>query len=133
MRASPEEVRFVDHVSIGVTELERSTRFYDAIMCDVLGAERVEFAGYGVGYGLGNPSVWLKPDDSPPASGHVALRVADRETVDRFHAAGLAAGGSDGGPPGPRPEYGERYYAAFLRDPDGTRLEATVARPAGDA
>ncbi len=92
----------------------------------------IEFAGYGIGYGRGNPSVWLTPAESPPRSGHVAFRVGDRETVRRFHAAGLDAGGADEGPPGPRPEYGKRYYAAYLRDPDGTKVEAVVARPCGD-
>lgn len=131
-QSPPQERRFIDHVSIGVTDLERSTHFYDAVLGDALGAERIEFAGYGIGYGHGNPSVWLTPAESPPGSGHVAFRVADRETVRRFHAAGLDAGGADEGPPGPRPEYGKRYYAAYLRDPDGTRVEAVVARPTGD-
>ena len=131
-RSSPQERRFIDHVSIGVTDLERSARFYDAVLGQVLGAERIDFAGYGIGYGHGNPSVWLTPAESPPTSGHVAFRVPDRATVRRFHAVGLRAGGVDDGPPGPRPEYGERYYAAYLRDPDGTKVEAVVARPMGD-
>jgi catechol 2,3-dioxygenase-like lactoylglutathione lyase family enzyme len=131
-QSPPHERRFIDHVSIGVTELERSARFYDAVLGDALGADRIDFAGYGIGYGYGNPSVWLTPAESPPGSGHIAFRVADRETVRRFHAAGLDAGGADEGPPGPRPQYGTRYYAAYLRDPDGTKVEAVVARPMGD-
>ena len=126
-QSRPHERRFIDHISIGVTDLGRSARFYDAVLGDALGAERIDFAGYGIGYGSGNPSVWLTPAESPPGSGHVAFRVADRDTVRRFHAAGL-----DEGPPGQRPEYGERYYAAYLRDPDGTKVEAVVARPMGD-
>ena len=129
---APEQRRFLDHVSIGVTDLERSAQFYDAVLGDVLGAERIDFEGYGIGYGYGNPSVWLTPAEPPPRSGHLAFRVADHETVRRFHAVGLDAGGADEGPPGPRPEYGKRYYAAYLRDPDGTKVEAVVARPSGD-
>ena len=131
-KQAPEERRFIDHVSIGVTDLRRSVRFYDAVLCDALGAERVELSGYGYGYGRGNPSLWLKHDELPPASGHVCFRVADREAVARFHAAGLAAGGKDDGAPGPRPEYGPHYFAAYLLDPDGTRVEAAVGRPAGE-
>ena len=63
---------------------------------------------------------------SPPSGAHVCLRVPDTAAVDAFHAAALAAGGASDGAPGPRPQYSERYYAAFIADPDGNRIEAVT-------
>ena len=71
----------------------------------------------------GAPALWLSRADTP-SHAHVSFASRDRAAVDAFHKAGLAAGGSDNGPPGPRPDYGAHYYAAFLIDPDGNNVEA---------
>lgn len=71
----------------------------------------------------GKPDLWLKPVDSVTPT-HIAFTAVDRATVDAFHAAALAAGGEDNGPPGPRPHYHEHYYGAFAIDPDGYNIEA---------
>ena len=116
------------HLSFGVSNLDRSTDFYDAVMA-ALGFRRVWISANGVGYGLepGKDKLALFPraDASPPGPGfHLAFDAADRTGVDRFHAAALAAGGTCAGPPGLRPYYSATYYAAFVIDPDGYRLEA---------
>jgi len=116
------------HLSFGVSDLARSTRFYDAVMA-ALGFRRVWTKASGVGYGLepdkDKLALFARAEASPPGPGfHLAFDAADRQAVDRFHAAALASGGTCDGPPGLRPQYGERYYAAFVIDPDGYRLEA---------
>ncbi len=118
------------HISFGVSDLARSARFYDAIM-DALGHARVYADEAVVGYGIAGQSqdqllLVAKPVPiTVPGDGfHLAFDAPSCEAVDRFHAAGLAAGGADNGAPGPRPHYGPNYYAAFLIDPDGYRLEA---------
>ncbi len=116
------------HLSFGVADLARSTDFYDAAM-GALGFERVWTSDHGVGYGVrgGNDKLALFPrsDAAAPGAGfHLAFDASDRATVDRFHVAALAAGGSDDGAPGPRPQYSPTYYAAFVIDPDGYKLEA---------
>lgn len=121
--------RLLDHVSITVTDLDRSGAFYDAAL-GALGIERAWRRGDRVRYGeRGAPgetfvSIVHAPDAAAGGPRHWAFRAADRAAVDRFHAAGLAHGGADDGAPGLRPSYHERYYAAFLLDPDGNRIEA---------
>jgi catechol 2,3-dioxygenase-like lactoylglutathione lyase family enzyme len=95
-----------------------------------------ETGGYaGCGFGRpGEPEFWIGKDSGPgsqpvPGSLHLAFRADDRAAVDAFHAAALAAGGRDNGPPGLRPQYGPDYYAAFVFDPDGHNLEAVCHRP----
>ena len=88
-----------------------------------------EQVGRIIAYGLNGPELWITTRASPtPGYGHVAVRARGRIAVDAAHAAGLRAGGRDDGPPGPRPHYGERYYAAYLRDPDGLRVEIVSDR-----
>jgi len=116
------------HLSFGVSNLDRSTAFYDPVMA-TLGFRRVWTSPNGVGYGLepdkDKLALFPRADAAPPGPGfHLAFDAADRDSVDRFHAAALAAGGTSDGAPGPRPHYGETYYAAFVIDPDGYRLEA---------
>jgi catechol 2,3-dioxygenase-like lactoylglutathione lyase family enzyme len=117
------------HLSFGVADLPRAVAFYDAALAP-LGYVRVwnspGQAGYGVPGGGDKLALKLQPGPVvPPGPGfHLALTAPDREAVDRFHAAALAAGGADEGGPGPRPHYGATYYAAFVRDPDGHKLEA---------
>jgi catechol 2,3-dioxygenase-like lactoylglutathione lyase family enzyme len=116
------------HLSFGVSDLTRATAFYDAVM-GALGFRRVWISPNGVGYGLeeGKDKLALFPraDATPPGVGfHLAFDADDRAGVDRFHAAALLAGGTSVGPPGLRPHYGASYYAAFVIDPDGHKLEA---------
>ena len=116
------------HLSFGVKDLVRAAAFYDAVLAP-LGFVRVWDTAKGVGYGPqgGNDKLALFPVETPVAPGagfHLAFDAPDREAVDGFHAAALAAGGADLGAPGLRPRYGETYYAAFVRDPDGHKLEA---------
>jgi catechol 2,3-dioxygenase-like lactoylglutathione lyase family enzyme len=122
----------IDHVSITVPDLAAATRFYDAVMA-ALGVPAVGRSEGWVGYGLradaGHParsyvSVLAGPAPEPGARRHWCFKAPDRAAVDGFWRAGLAAGGADDGPPGPRPHYHADYYAAFLRDPAGNRIEA---------
>lgn len=120
----------LSHVSLGVTDLVRSAAFYDAILAP-LGQVRVWGNERGVGYGPpgGNDRLALfpRPDTHPAGDGfHLAFFAPDPDAVHAFHAAALAHGGTDEGSPGPRPRYGPDYYAAFVRDPDGHKLEVKV-------
>ncbi|MNJ51142.1 Glyoxalase-like domain protein [compost metagenome] len=126
----PAETRspLVSHVSVGASDLSRAARFYDAVLAP-LGARRVMEHGRGVAWGRAFPEFWanLPHDGRDAASGngvHICLNADSPEAVARFHAAGLATGGFDEGAPGFRPEYAPGYYAAFLRDPDGNKIEA---------
>jgi catechol 2,3-dioxygenase-like lactoylglutathione lyase family enzyme len=114
------------HVSVGTRDLERATRFYDAAL-GALGYRRTMSESFGCAWGLDWPEFWAQLPDAGEASAgngvHVAFIAASREAVDAFHAAALAAGGSDAGEPGLR-DYAPDYYAAFVRDPDGNKLEA---------
>jgi catechol 2,3-dioxygenase-like lactoylglutathione lyase family enzyme len=113
-----------DHVGLEVTDLERSARFYDALMF-ALGGRRM-FEGPGaIAYGIDRPQLWLVARGRGPAPGfgHVALRAAGKAAVDAAHAAATAGGGRDDGAPGPRAQYGPSYYAAYITDPDGYRVE----------
>ena len=87
---------------------------------------------FGQTAGLGNdgkPDLWLSERGEPSGPMHIAITAPDRETVDAFYAAALQAGGTDNGAPGPRPEYHEAYYGAFVLDPDGNNVEAVCHRP----
>jgi catechol 2,3-dioxygenase-like lactoylglutathione lyase family enzyme len=116
------------HLSFGVADLARSTAFYDAAM-DALGFARVWTSNHGVGYGVAGGddklALFPRPDALAPGAGfHLAFDAPDRAAVDCFHAAAVASGGTDDGAPGLRPHYGATYYAAFVIDPDGYKLEA---------
>jgi catechol 2,3-dioxygenase-like lactoylglutathione lyase family enzyme len=126
----------IDHISIGVSDLERSARFYEQTLAP-LGLMKLVTRPATVGFGKNYPEFWinLRAGMSPvaPESGrHICLRTKSTGEVDAFHAAALSAGGSSDGAPGLRPHDRVKYYAAFIRDPDGTRIEA-VTFPAGDA
>jgi catechol 2,3-dioxygenase-like lactoylglutathione lyase family enzyme len=123
------------HISFGVQDLKRSTAFYDAVM-QALGYVRVHTGQNAVGYGLRGTSadrlllIAQTEPVLPPGKGfHLAFIAPDRDGVDRFHQAALANGGTDEGAPGLRPNYGPDYYAAFVRDPDGYKLEAKHPPP----
>jgi catechol 2,3-dioxygenase-like lactoylglutathione lyase family enzyme len=121
----------LDHVTIGVTDLDRAQRFYDAALRPLgmvrLYAEGDAFAGYGVDR---RAFFWIGRRDQVASAAHVAFAAADRATVDAIHKAALAAGGRDNGAPGPRPRYHPDYYGAFVLDFDGHNIEA-VCRAAG--
>jgi len=118
----------IDHVGFEVGDLARSARFYDAVFA-ALGVRRMHEAPGGIAYGVTDVTFWITQRGRRPGPGygHVALSARGRAAVRAAHAAGLAAGGRDDGPPGERPRYEPGYYAAYLRDPDGLRVEV-VAR-----
>ena len=120
----------IDHVSINVRDLSASGAFYDAVL-ETIGLARVVDKSETIGFGKSYPEFWLntRPGSGPaaPDSGmHICLRARTAGAVDAFHKAAIGAGGSDDGPPGMRPQYNERYYAAFIRDPDGNRIEVVT-------
>jgi catechol 2,3-dioxygenase-like lactoylglutathione lyase family enzyme len=119
----------LDHIGFEVSDLGRSARFYDAVLF-ALGARRMLDSAHAVAYGINGPEVWIvvRGRRPRPGYGHTALRASGKAAVDAAHAAGLANGGRDDGPPGPRPQYGRRYYAAYLLDPDGLRVEVVSRR-----
>jgi len=127
----------IDHLSLGVRDLARSRVFYDAVLAP-LGYHRMFDLEDASGYGRSDPHplkeqalpFWItKNADGPALNGHVCFSAPFRGAVDAFHAAALAAGGRDNGKPGLRPEYHAHYYAAFIIDPDGYRIEAVGHQP----
>jgi catechol 2,3-dioxygenase-like lactoylglutathione lyase family enzyme len=118
----------IDHVSVGVADLEGSKAFYEGALAPLGYSVLLEYPGV-CGFGAEQkPDLWISERErSGPV--HIALASPDRETVDAFHEAALGAGGIDNGPPGPRPHYHEHYYAAYVLDPDGNNLEAVCHRP----
>jgi catechol 2,3-dioxygenase-like lactoylglutathione lyase family enzyme len=119
----------IDHIGFEVTDLRRSTQFYDAVFF-ALGARRMLESEHAVAYGTDSPLLWVVVRDRPPAPGygHIGLRANGKAAVDAAYRAGLANGGSDDGLPGPRPQYGQGCYAAYMRDPDGLRVEVVSRR-----
>jgi catechol 2,3-dioxygenase-like lactoylglutathione lyase family enzyme len=120
----------IDHVSVGVSDLERSVRFYEAVLAQ-LGLSRLVSRPGTIGFGKTYPEFWinLRADMAgvaPDSGVHICLRAKSTEDVEAFHTAALAAGGRSGGAPGLRPHDRVRYYAAFVIDPDGNRIEAVT-------
>lgn len=125
----------IDHVSVGVANMKRSKAFYDAALAP-LGLRAVypvEIAGALVGLGYGTepskPNFWVQiPVNGQPASMgngvHIAFTAPNRAAVDAFYLAALEQGGVEDGAPGLRSEYHPDYYGAFVRDPDGNKIEA---------
>jgi catechol 2,3-dioxygenase-like lactoylglutathione lyase family enzyme len=114
----------IDHVGFEVSDLARSARFYDAVF-HAIGGRRIHDTPDAIAYGSHEGRFWIVSRGRRPGAGygHVALEASGRPAVDAAYAAALAQGGRDDGPPGPRPSYGPRYYAAYLLDPDGLRVE----------
>jgi catechol 2,3-dioxygenase-like lactoylglutathione lyase family enzyme len=118
----------LDHVSIGVRDIAAARKFYDAVLQPLGCSCLYEYEG-GAGYGAAQPQFWLNASASPvppddPSGLHFSFVAPTRAAVDAFHAAALKSGGRDNGKPGPRPDYGPKYYAAFVYDRDGYRIEA---------
>lgn len=116
------------HVSFGTSNLDRARAFYDPVMTE-LGLRRTLDVEEAVGYGAGITifSLNLPADGAKATIGngtHVAFEVENRSDVDAFHQVALENGGTSNGPPGLRPEYDAHYYAAFVCDPDGNKIEA---------
>lgn len=123
----------LDHVSIGVRDIDRARRFYDAAL-KPLGYTRLSSGAGSLGYGREAVALWVntaeRPVEPDMQSGlHLCFAAPDRASVDAFHRGALASGGSDNGKPGLRADYGANYYAAFAADPDGYRIEAYCGRP----
>ncbi|MBV9956307.1 MAG: VOC family protein [Pseudolabrys sp.] len=121
----------IDHVSIAVRDLASAGLFYDGLLA-ALGMARVrEWPGAAIGYGKKYPEFWLNirrdmPRVADDSGVHICLRAPDRAAVDAFYDAALAGGGTSYGAPGFRKDYNPRYYAAFVRDNDGNRIEAVT-------
>ena len=120
------------HVQISVSDFPRALRFWKSAL-EPLGyvAQYVDEAAKSAGFGPpGTPRLWIGPGSSkgPSSKGtvHLAIEAKTEEAVKRFYAAALASGAKDNGPPGPRPDYGPKYWAAFVIDPDGNNIEAVV-------
>ena len=123
----------IDHVSVGVCDLERAACFYELALAP-LGLSRLITRPATIGFGRSYPEFWinLRADMAavPRDSGvHICLRAKSAGEVDAFHAAALTAGGRSDGAPGLRPHDRVRYYAAFVVDPDGNRIEAVTFPP----
>jgi catechol 2,3-dioxygenase-like lactoylglutathione lyase family enzyme len=120
----------IDHISVGVADLERAARFYEATLA-ALRLSRLVTRPATIGFGKAYPEFWinLRADmaQDPPESGtHICLRAKSIGEVDAFHAAALNSGGRSDGAPGLRPHDRVKYYAAFVVDPDGNRIEAVT-------
>jgi catechol 2,3-dioxygenase-like lactoylglutathione lyase family enzyme len=129
----------IDHVSVRVQDFPRLLAFYREALAPIGYEVLMEYPG-AVGLGVdGKPDLWLMQTEQMVNPTHVALSAETRDPIDAFYAAGLAAGGTDNGPPGLRLDYHPTYYAAFVKDPEGNNIEvvchvapgaAKAARPA---
>jgi catechol 2,3-dioxygenase-like lactoylglutathione lyase family enzyme len=128
----------LDHVSLPVTDLAKSAAFYDRVLATIGLSRRKERPG-AIGYGSLERAAqvfWILTRRAAGAAApgiglHVSFVAPDRASVDAFHAAALAAGGVDAGAPGPRPEYTQPFYGAFVLDPDGFKVEAVCRQDQG--
>ncbi|MCK5911297.1 MAG: VOC family protein [Caulobacter sp.] len=135
----------IDHIGVTASDLKVAKAFYDAALAPLglavvmsVTAEQTGGSAH-FGYGataarpelqVGKPNFWVSEGPAATGAMHVAFLAADRAQVDAFHAAALAAGGTDNGAPGVRPHYHPNYYAAFVLDPDGRNVEAVCHAPA---
>jgi catechol 2,3-dioxygenase-like lactoylglutathione lyase family enzyme len=120
----------IDHVSIAVSDLEACGRFYEAVLGAIDYAKLVVRPGT-IGFGKKYPEFWLNERRAMTAvdadtGAHICLRASSVEAVQAFHAAALAGGGKSDGAPGPRQATMGGYYAAFIRDPEGNKIEAAT-------
>jgi catechol 2,3-dioxygenase-like lactoylglutathione lyase family enzyme len=121
----------LDHITLRIANLTTSISFYDAAL-QPLGISRLhEKLGASAGYGVASTLFFWINQSSTPASGtHVAFAAPNRAIVDAFYRAAMSAGATDNGPPGPRPQYDEHYYGAFVLDPAGNNMEAVCRHAA---
>jgi catechol 2,3-dioxygenase-like lactoylglutathione lyase family enzyme len=122
----------LDHVGFGVSDYARSKAFYEKALAPLGVTLIMEPVAQAAGFGAnGKPFFWIETRGPAVEGGlHVAFAVDDRGTVDAFHAAALAAGGTDNGAPGVREIYHPNYYGAYVLDPDGNNIEAVCHKPA---
>ena len=126
-------MRMIHHTSLPVADLESSSRFYDAVL-GALGYRQVCTSSGFIGYGIEDNKdqfsiMQINPSSTAGACSHLAFNAPTREAVDLFHVAALDTGGACNGAPGLRKHYGPDYYAAFIIDLDGHRLEAVTSEP----
>jgi catechol 2,3-dioxygenase-like lactoylglutathione lyase family enzyme len=120
----------LSHISLGTNDYKRSKAFYDAVLGALQIKCMMEFDG-GAGWGREFPEFWIGPphDGGLASAGngtHICFSAASKEEVDAFHAKAMEMGGTDDGKPSLRPQYMPNYYAAFVRDPDGNKIEAVA-------
>ncbi|MDI3558971.1 VOC family protein [Bradyrhizobium sp. Arg816] len=120
----------IDHISVGVSDLDRSAKFYEITLA-ALGLTRLVVRPLTIGFGKAYPEFWINLREemlpvAPESGVHICLRAKTTAEVDAFHVAALSAGGASDGAPGLRPHDRVRYYAAFVTDPDGNRIEAVT-------
>jgi len=118
----------IDHVSVAVRDIAAATRFYEMLLAS-LGIVRLEARPATVGFGKKYPEFWINlrtETIAASAGAHICFRARTTDMVNAFHAAAVAGGGTSDGAPGLRPQHGQGYYAAFIRDPDGNRIEAVT-------
>jgi catechol 2,3-dioxygenase-like lactoylglutathione lyase family enzyme len=116
----------IHHVSVGVSDLDASARFYDAVLGSLGWRRHIDEAEV-VGWGIVRPVFFASAKGAPEShEGHVCFAASGIPAVKAAWEGGVEAGGADDGAPGPRPEYGGSYYSAYLRDPDGNRVEIAV-------
>ena len=120
----------IDHVSVGVADIVRAIRFYEAAFAP-LGLTKLFAMPATAAFGKSYPEFWVNlragMAPMPPGNGtHICLRARTTNEVEAFYAAALKAGGTDDGPPGIRPHFRVKYFAAFVNDPDGNRIEAVT-------
>jgi catechol 2,3-dioxygenase-like lactoylglutathione lyase family enzyme len=118
----------LSHISVGTNDFDRAVSFYDRVL-PALGCKRIMQHAGAAAWGKMYPEFWIQtPIDGKRASvgngTHIGFVAPDKAAVHSFHEAALAAGATDEGAPGPRPEYGPPYYGCFVRDPDGHKIEA---------
>ena len=120
----------IDHISIAVRDLGACARFYETVLA-AIGYSKLIVRPTTIGFGKKYPDFWLNerrnmtPVDADSGT-HICVRASSTEAVQAFHAAAMANGGASDGAPGPRPEYTAGYYAAFVRDPEGNKIEAVT-------
>jgi catechol 2,3-dioxygenase-like lactoylglutathione lyase family enzyme len=124
----------IDHISLAVRNLKKAEPFYTALLAPLGMSKLREWPDTAIGYGKKYPEFWINRREAmnrvaEDSGVHICLRAPDGAAVDAFHAAALKGGGTSGGAPGLRTKYHDNYYAAFIRDPDGNRVEAVTFLP----
>lgn len=119
----------IDHISLAVRDIKAAEAFYTAVLAPLGLAKLREWPNAAIGYGKKYPEFWINVRDATMTisnGAHICFRALTMDMVNAFHATAIAAGGTSDGVPGLRPQHGEGYYAAFIRDPDGNRIEAVT-------